>query len=105
MAQSRNHGAKRQPLPSGGALVPTSRPATVITPGTASRTFSPADFKTNHPTQAVLTSLLAQCGANEAAAAINPWFCDALRSPKSRKDYHDDLRHFFRHLAAVSIHP
>jgi hypothetical protein len=43
--------------------------------------------------QAALADLFAQAQANEAAAVLLPWICDALPSPNSRQAYHDDLRH------------
>lgn len=50
-------------------------------------------------------SLLAECQANEAAAAIIPWFCDALPSSKSRKDYFADMRAFFLAMQSQGVHP
>jgi integrase/recombinase XerD len=49
--------------------------------------------------------LLAQCQASESAAAIIPWFCDALPSAKSRKDYYADISAFFRAMHLQGIHP
>lgn len=53
----------------------------------------------------VLTGLLAHCQASDAAAALIPWFCDSLPSPKSRRDYYRDLSTFFSHLSSISVHP
>ena len=99
MAKSRNNGAKTPPT--AGALVTT----TAAPVPDQLRVFSPIDFKTRHRATQVMTGLLKACSASEAAAAIIPWFCDSLPSPKSRKDYHDDMRAFFLHLAAQGIHP
>lgn len=54
---------------------------------------------------AVLADLLAQCSASDAAAALIPWFCDALPSPKSRKEYFADLRRFLAHMVDLGVHP
>jgi len=50
-------------------------------------------------------TLLAQCQAGDAAAAIIPWFCDALPSSKSRKDYFADMQAFFRAMQEQGVHP
>ncbi len=49
--------------------------------------------------------LLAQCEASDAAAAIIPWFCDALASPKSRRDYFGDLSRFLSVMRQQGVHP
>jgi integrase/recombinase XerD len=104
MAASRNSGAKRQPIADAGALVPASTPPQAKLSADL-RVFSPADFRTDRRTERVMTALLAACQASDAAEALIPWFCDKLRSPKSRKDYFDQQRSFFEHLAAQGIHP
>jgi integrase/recombinase XerD len=64
-----------------------------------------ADFERSAQVSDHVGSLLAECQANEAAAAIIPWFCDALPSPKSRKDYFGDMQAFFRAMQAQAVHP
>jgi integrase/recombinase XerD len=49
--------------------------------------------------------LMQQCGASEAAAALIPWFCDALTSPKSRRDYFGDLSCFLSVMRQQGVHP
>jgi len=63
------------------------------------------DFTTREQVSGVLGGLLAECNANKAGAALIPWFCDALPSPKSRRDYQRDLREFFGHMADIGTHP
>ncbi len=63
------------------------------------------DLSTDQNVSVVLNELFAQCEANEAAAALVPWFCDALPSPKSRKDYFADLSAFFAFMRESGIHP
>ena len=67
--------------------------------------FRPAHFDTTSKVADVLSELLRQCEANEAATALIPWFCDALPSSKSRRDYFADLQSFFRHMRSLSVHP
>jgi integrase/recombinase XerD len=64
-----------------------------------------ADFERSVQVSTHIELLLAECQANEAAAAIIPWFCDALPSPKSRKDYFSDMQTFFRAMQAQGVHP
>lgn len=64
-----------------------------------------ADFKRSVQVSHHIGSLLAECQANEAAAAIIPWFCDALPSSKSRKDYFADMRAFFLAMQSQGVHP
>jgi len=63
------------------------------------------DLATRPKVTKVLTALLSQAQANDAATAIVPWICDALASPKSRKAYHDDLKAFFEHMAELAVRP
>jgi site-specific recombinase XerD len=65
----------------------------------------PADFERTAEVSAHVGALLAQCEASDAAAAILPWFCDALPSPKSRRDYFADMQAFFRAMREQRIHP
>lgn len=60
------------------------------------------DFATRQQVTAVMGGLLAECQANGAAAALIPWFCDALPSPKNRRDYPAEVL-FWRLPAAVRI--
>jgi site-specific recombinase XerD len=46
-----------------------------------------------------------QCEASEAAAALIPWFCDVLTSPKSRRDYYGDLSRFLSVMRQQGVHP
>ena len=48
------------------------------------------DFERSTQVTAHIDSLLQQCKASDAAAALIPWFCDALPSPSSRRDYFAD---------------
>ena len=66
---------------------------------------STADFAQASLVGKHVGDLLAQCQASEAAAAINPWFYNALPSAKSRKDYYADMSAFFRALQQQGIHP
>lgn len=70
-----------------------------------SRALTVGDFATRGDVETVLTSLSAQCQADAAASALIPWFCDALASPKSRRDYFSDLRRFFGHMRRLGVHP
>lgn len=54
---------------------------------------------------AKLEQLLSHCQANEAASAIIPWFCDALTSASSRRDYLNDMKLFFNVMLSQGIHP
>jgi site-specific recombinase XerD len=66
---------------------------------------STADFAQTSLVGKHVGDLLVQCQASEAAAAIIPWFCDALPSAKSRKDYYADMSAFFRAMQQQGIHP
>lgn len=102
MPTSRNNGAKRQPAGRTLVTVANRRAAPVLR---ELPVLSPTDFTTDGKAHRVMTALLNQCDASEAAAALIPWFCKRLRSAKSRLDYHDAMRRFFLHLAAAGIHP
>ena len=65
----------------------------------------PDDFDHSGKVEAALGHLFRQAQANEAAAVLLPWVCDALPSPNSRKAYHDDLRAFVTHMAGIGVHP
>lgn len=67
--------------------------------------FRAGDFATRQQVGSVLCGLLTQCQANDGATALIPWFCDALPSPRSRRDYHRDLREFFHRMADIGVHP
>jgi len=69
------------------------------------RSIDATALRSSHQVSRVLTDLLAECHASEAAAALIPWFCDALPSPKSRKEYYDDLTAFLRQMEQLSVHP
>jgi integrase/recombinase XerD len=64
-----------------------------------------ADFERLVQVSEHVGSLLAECQASEAAAAIIPWFCDALPSPKSRRNYFADMQAFFRAMQKQGVHP
>lgn len=52
-----------------------------------------------------LTDLMAKTRqGGEAAAALIPWFCDALPSKLSREDYGRNLKLFVSHMAEQGIH-
>jgi site-specific recombinase XerD len=63
------------------------------------------DLVSRRNVQSVLTTLLAECQADDAAAALIPWFCDALPSPRSRRDYFRDLRQFLSQMHKLGVHP
>lgn len=92
VALSADHGHVNQ----GGGLVKWQPPP-------AKRV--PSDLTSRAAVSTTLTGLLGQCRANDAAAALIPWFCDALPSPRSRRDYYRDLQAFFGHLADIGVHP
>ena len=61
----------------------------------ADRTFKPSvptvnEFQGSSSVAKQVERLLEDCDANEASAALVPWFCDVLTSPKSRRDYFGD---------------
>ena len=64
-----------------------------------------ADFERSVQVSDHIASLLVECHANDAAAAIVPWFCDALPSPKSRKVYFADMQAFFRAMQSQGVDP
>ena len=68
-------------------------------------TLAAADFRRTSQVDQHIAAMLAQCQASEAAAAIIPWFCDALPSAKSRKDYYSDMTAFFSAMQQQGVHP
>lgn len=105
MTKGKNNGAKNQrtreevPHDPSNALVPT------VTLNQAIVRLSTADFSQTSLVGRHVSDLLAQCQVSDAAAAIIPWFCDALPSAKSRKDYYADMSAFFRAMQQQGIHP
>ena len=69
------------------------------------RSLLPGELASRREMGAVLTDLLSQCSASDAAAALIPWFCDALPSPTSRRDYFAALKRFLAHMVDLGIHP
>ena len=63
------------------------------------------DFERTSLVDQHLGQLLEQCRAGDATAALLPWFCDALPSAKSRRDYFAAMKKFFHsmHQQAKSI--
>lgn len=107
----RNNGPKSQGVNS--SLVRRCDPAGFLTTsqviGAGDRPALPAlrpeDFDHSGKVEAALGRLFREGRASEAAAALLPWVCDALPSPNSRKAYHDDLKAFVEHMAAIAVHP
>ncbi len=73
--------------------------------GSQHQSLRAVDLSTDQNVSVVLDELLRQCDASDAAAALVPWFCDALPSSKSRKDYFADLSAFFAFMRESDIHP
>ena len=69
------------------------------------RTPASSELRGSQQIAAHLGSLLHQCQANDAAGALIPWFCDALPSPKSRRDYFAALGKFFAAMQVQGVHP
>ena len=65
----------------------------------------PSAFAKADQIQSHVGSLMQQCEASEAAAALIPWFCDVLTSPKSRRDYYGDLSRFLSVMRQQGVHP
>lgn len=105
MTQGKNEGPKNQRLREKAS----NRPQNALIPADAQNptvsTLGIADFKQSRQVSQHVGNLLAQCQASEAAAAIVPWFCDALPSAKSRKDYYADMGAFFRAMHQQGVHP
>lgn len=107
----RNNGAKSQDVKLGlvrGDDVRRSLAIRVPTTATAHSMLSALkaeDLNTSGKVRAAVAGLFAAAHANEAAAALVPWVCDALPSPNSRKAYHDDLRAFLSHMAEIGVQP
>ena len=107
----RNNGPKSQPVNS--SLVRQSDSATLEPIGQPSRTgdrptlptLRPVDLSHSEKAEMALGRLFRQARADDAVAALLPWICDALPSSKSRQAYHDDLKAFVSHLAAIGVHP
>ena len=105
MTKGKNNGPKNQrtsekaPQSPQNALVP-AQPQSPTVSG-----LSVEDFRQVSQVGKHVGDLLAQCRASGAAAAIIPWFCDALPSAKSRKDYYSDMSAFFRAMDQQGIHP
>lgn len=108
--RKRYRGPKSQPVkglspPGDSPLLPPVTPRQLLpvvkyrSPPSARQLASP------HDVRSVLTALLAACHANGAASALIPWFCDALPSPKSRRDYVRDLSSFVSHVRELGVHP
>jgi len=107
----RNNGAKSQDVKLGLVRGDDVRRSLAIRVPTAATAHSmlPAlkaeDLNTSGKVRAAVAGLFAAAQANEAAAALVPWVCDALPSPNSRKAYHDDLRAFVAHMAEIGVQP
>ena len=63
------------------------------------------DFERSTQVTAHVALLLQQCEASEAASALVPWFCDALPSASSRRDYFADICSFFTAMRNLRVHP
>ena len=75
----------------------------------ADRTFKPSvptvnEFQGSSSVAKQVERLLRNCEANEASAALVPWFCDVLTSPKSRRDYFGDLSRFLSVMRQQGVH-
>ena len=68
-------------------------------------TLRSADLDQSGKVEAALGRFFRQAQANDAAAALLPWICDALPSAKSRQAYHDDLKAFVVHMTTIGVHP
>ena len=107
----RNNGPKSQRVNT--SLVRHGDRARILTPsqatGAANRpaplALRPTDLDNSGKVETALGRLFRQAQAGDAAAALLPWICDALPSPRSRQAYHDDLRAFVAHMAAIGVHP
>ena len=107
--RQRHDGGKQRPATTALVVPGGGSPALVLNQGSvavdvAAPALRDTDFETPK-VGSVLTDLLAQCAAHEAAAALIPWFCDALLSPKSRRDYFRDLRDFMSEMTKRGVHP
>jgi site-specific recombinase XerD len=60
---------------------------------------------TRHQVDNALSLLLAKCQSSDAANALVPWFCDALPSVRSRREYFRDIQSFFLHMQRLGVHP
>ena len=63
------------------------------------------DFERTSLVNQHLGQLLEQCRAGDATAALLPWFCDALPSAKSRRDYFAAMKKFFHSMHQHGISP
>ena len=88
-----------------GLVIKSIQHGTVVVRQNEVQPLTAKHFNTAAKTSNALKSLMAQCQANSAAAAIVPWFCDALPSPSSRRDYYNDMRSFFGHMSEIGVHP
>lgn len=112
-SRTRYIGAKSQPVTTSVAqsdsprlLSDKTQQENGIVNGSSNRESpSPREFSSRADVRTVLTALLAECRADDAAAALVPWFCDALPSPRSRRDYFRDLRRFLAHMREIGVHP
>lgn len=109
MPKRKNAGAKKSRVAQKASESPETGlsriPAQSSGKQTTLSTLKAADFRTSRKVSQHVGSLLAQCQASEAAAAIVPWFCDALPSSKSRKDYFADMNAFFTAMSEQGVHP
>jgi integrase/recombinase XerD len=105
MPKGTNNGAKRNRSREKSAIEPKT--ALIVSPSPTSSlpALSTGDFQKSRQVSQHVGDLLAKCQASEAAAAIVPWFCDALPSAKSRKDYFADMSAFFRTMQKQGVHP
>jgi len=63
------------------------------------------DFERSSQVNHHLGQLLDQCQAGDATAALLPWFCDALPSAKSRRDYYAAMKKFFVATQQQGVQP
>lgn len=109
MPGKRNDGAKQQRVYRGASE--SSKAGLTVTSAAKDPkqgvvvALSVHDFGQSQQVSQHVGNLLSQCQASEAAAAIVPWFCDALPSARSRKDYYLDMSAFFRAMVHQGVHP
>lgn len=107
----RNHGPKSLAVntslsrESRAARLPTASQAIGAADCPALPALRRTDLDNSGEVEAALGRLFRQAQADDAAAALLPWICDALPSPRSRQAYHDDLRAFVAHMAGIGVHP
>lgn len=65
----------------------------------------PVDLSRRSQVDRYLSTLFAQGDATPIAGALVPWFCDALPSPQSRRDYMKVIRHFVGSMREMGVQP